>query len=189
MIGFISNLPIWELIRLSGFLSYLLLLFGISLGILYSYPFSKGKIKKRIFGTHKLMTNTGTALALLHGILPVISPYMPFTWTEVLVPFAAHNHRILIGIGTLAAYGLLLLLFTTDIRQKLGRKLWYLTHLLSYPMFIIVWVHGYFLGTDTGLLGMRWMYLLSLLLLALLTIGRGLFAKPGRRTSKPPLVA
>lgn len=178
MASWMVDLPVWELIRISGFICYALLLTGIALGILYSYPVWRGRTKQRLFKLHKLTVNGGTVLALMHTVLPVISPFMPFTWAEVLIPFAASDHRILNGIGTLAAYGLLVLIFTSDIRNVLKRKLWYLIHLLSYPLFILVWIHGYFLGTDTGMIGVRWMYLMSLVLLAVLTAGRAGLKKP-----------
>ncbi len=156
------------------------MLAGICLGIGYSFPFWKGRAKLRLFQIHKISTITGTLIALLHGIFPVISPYMPFTWHEVLIPFAAENHRILNGIGTLAAYALILLILTSDIRNLLGRKLWIATHMLSYPMFIVVWIHSYFIGSDTASLAVRWMYLLSVVLILGLTAARYMIHKPGR---------
>lgn len=184
MNDWISHWPVWELIRLSGFISYILLLAGICLGILYSFPFWSGRAKLGMFRYHRLSTITGTGIAMLHGVLPVISTYMPFAWREVLIPFTAANHRIWNGLGTLATYTLLVLIFTSDIRQKLGRKLWILTHMLSYPMFVAVWIHSYFIGTDTAVVGMRWMYLLSLVLIGVLTIARGFVRKPAGKSRK-----
>lgn len=178
----ISQLPVWELIRISGIVCFLLLFAGIALGILYSYPGWGKRTKLRLFKLHKVATGSGTLLALAHSILPVISTFMPFDWIEVLVPFAASDHRVLNGIGTIASYLLLLILFTTDIRNKLKRKLWYITHLLSYPMFILVWIHAYFIGADTDMTGIRWMYFMSIIIIVVLTAGR-IKLKPGSPAS------
>lgn len=185
MISWITTMPVWELIRISGIVTFLLLFAGITLGILYSFPIWKAKGKKRVFQLHKLCTNIGTVLALLHSILPIISPFMPFTWKEVLIPFTAHDHRILNGLGTIASYGLLFVIFMTDIKNVLGKKLWYVSHLLAYPMFILVWIHGFFIGTDTDILGIRWMYVLSATTIVGLTLIRMMMVPESSKKQSP----
>jgi methionine sulfoxide reductase heme-binding subunit len=183
MLNWFSHLPVWQLLRISGMVSFYLLTAGMALGILYSYPVWRGPAKLRIFKVHKFSNNAGTLIALIHGVFPVISAFQPYTWSAVLIPFAASDHRVLNGIGTLAAYLLLIVILTSDIRQKLSRKLWLAIHLLAYPIFIVVWIHGYFLGTDTGMLSIRWLYLMSIVLLLVLTFGRMFFPKPVPRSA------
>lgn len=167
MIQFIMNLPLWQLIRSLGMVSYILLTAGIALGIIYSFPHWSANTKSDLYEMHTFITNTAMILGLLHGIITVIDPYMPFSWGEVLIPFTAKNAPILNGLGTLAAFGLIIVIFTSDIRHKISKKAWHLFHLFSYPVFVMTFIHGYFLGTDTD--HFRWMYLFSLILIMLLT--------------------
>jgi predicted ferric reductase len=182
MIDFIVQLPMWQIIRTLGIGSFILITVGIVLGISYSYPIWNGKTKARIYKLHTFATNFGTLLGLLHGAFIVVDTYAPFSWREVLVPFAAHTHPVLNGIGTLAVYGSLLLIFTSDIRQKLNKYIWRAIHLLAYPIFGMALVHGFALGTDTANVAVRWMYVLAVLLVVGMTAARVFFhsEKPGK---------
>lgn len=172
MTEFMVHLPTWVMIRTLGIASYALLAIGVILGILYGFPFWKGKTKANLYQVHSTATVTGTAVGLLHGVITVIDTYMPFDWSEVLVPFTAQHSPFLNGLGTLAGYGMLLVIFTTDIRHKLKKKVWLLFHLLAYPILIMSWIHGLFLGTDSSSLAVRWMYVGTLMIVLLLTVLR-----------------
>jgi methionine sulfoxide reductase heme-binding subunit len=172
-IEFIINLPLWQIIRSFGIVSYLMIAAGICIGILYSFPNLPKKYKASFYKLHTFFTNGGTVIGLLHGVITVIDTYMPFSWSEILIPFTAKNSPFLNGLGTLSAYGLLILIFTSDIRNKLKKKVWFTIHLSSYPIFIMAFIHGFFLGTDTELTGIRWMYFLSIVAVIALTGARG----------------
>jgi sulfoxide reductase heme-binding subunit YedZ len=176
---FIVDLPLWAMIRYSGLLAYLLLFIGMALGILYSFPQWTSSVKMKVMKGHTLANNTGTLLALFHAVLLIIDTYMPFSWREILVPFAAEKSPVANGLGTLAVYGLLILLLTTDLRNKLKRKLWRMIHLLSYPIFIMALLHGFFVGSDSGNGLVRNMYMMTSLVLLLLTVAR--FLVPSRK--------
>jgi len=70
------------------------------------------------------------------------------------------------GFGTIAIYGLLVLLFTSD--ASFGTR-----HLFAYPLFILMLTHGLLLGTDTKLDAMKLMYATTLIVVMLLTLARG----------------
>jgi methionine sulfoxide reductase heme-binding subunit len=173
MFDSITYLPLWQMIRSLGIVSYLMIAAGICLGILYSFPTLPKKYKARFYKLHTFFTNGGTVIGLLHGVITVIDTYMPFSWSEVLIPFTAKHSPFLNGLGTLSAYGLLILIFTSDIRNKIKKKVWFTIHLSSYPIFIMAFIHGFFLGTDTASSGVRWMYFLSIVAVIALTGARG----------------
>ncbi|MDQ8734162.1 ferric reductase [Paenibacillus sp. LHD-38] len=181
MTDLIIGLPTWQLTRIFGIAAYLLLFAGMALGILYSYPFVKGKRKPAIYKTHMRLTNSGSLLALLHAAVLVIDTYTPFEWKEILIPFMAHEHPVLYGMGTISLYGLILLLLTSDFRQKLSKGLWLTIHLLAYPIFMLAMAHGFFAGTDSQLPAMKWMYGATIAITLMLLGGRVLLRKPLRR--------
>ncbi|MCS7461585.1 ferric reductase-like transmembrane domain-containing protein [Paenibacillus doosanensis] len=184
MAEWIAAWPSWQIIRTLGVIAYMLLAAGICLGIAYSFPIWSGKRKAALYKLHMYVTSTAMILGLLHGSITVIDAYAPFQWREVLVPFTARSSPMLTGIGSLSEYGLLLVIFTSDFRHKLKKKLWRWIHLLSYPIFVMSFVHGYFLGTDTASTGIRWMYLLTIMAVIAVTLTRFLaFPKQGESMS------
>ncbi|AHF06117.1 ferric reductase-like transmembrane domain-containing protein [Desulfitobacterium metallireducens] len=162
MIDFILNLPLWQMIRFSGIGAYILIAIGICTGILSSMPGLKPAIKGKLIKFHRSMTHYGMVIGLLHGVITIIDPYMPFSWSEILIPFTAQHSPFLNGLGTLSAYGLLLLVFTSDFRHKIPNKVWHTLHIFSYPTFFMTFIHGFVLGTDTSVPEIRMMYLISM---------------------------
>ncbi|REE68011.1 ferric reductase like protein [Paenibacillus taihuensis] len=186
MNDFIVNLPTWPIIRSLGIASYVMLALGICLGILYSFPQWSRESKADIYKLHSFLTIGGTAVGLMHGVFTVIDTYMPFSWRELLVPFAAQNHPVLNGLGILAAYGMLIVILTTDLRNKLKKKLWFLIHLSSYPIFVMAFIHGYFLGTDTSMPAVRLLYLVTAAAVILLTVARAFVRRTAPKKGNVP---
>ncbi|MWC30463.1 ferric reductase [Paenibacillus sp. MMS18-CY102] len=160
MMEWIVHWPTWGLSRWFGIIAYLLLFAGISTGVLYSYPMFKKRPKARVtlFRWHTYMTNGGALVAFAHVTMLLISTYAPYSWKEVLVPFAAVKHPVWNGLGTLALYGVALLLLSSDFRSKLSRALWFGIHLSAYPIFAAAAIHGYYMGTDSGQAAAKLMY-------------------------------
>jgi len=150
MIAWMITWPIWELTRILGIAAYLTIFAGLTLGMLYSFPLLKGKRKAQVYRWHTYLTNGGTAAALLHAAILVISTYLPYRWVDLLIPFASKQYPIGNGFGILALYGMLLLLFTSDYRNKISRHVWLTIHLLAYPIFVGSAVHGYMVGTSSS---------------------------------------
>jgi sulfoxide reductase heme-binding subunit YedZ len=173
MFSIILHLPTWQIIRSTGVMAYLFLTLGMCLGILYSFPIWKGKTKANLYKWHTVGTISGTAIGLLHGITTVIDTYVPFSWKEVLIPFAARTDPFWYGLGTLTLYGMLFVILTTDLRNKIGKKIWLTLHMLSYPVFVMSLLHGCFAGSDSAKPGIRFMYVMSVILILSLTIMRG----------------
>lgn len=176
MAQWILSLPLWQILRFLGIAAYILITLGICTGITSRIPGLNPVMKKYLIKLHLSLTNYGMILGIFHGVITLIDPYMPFSWSEILIPFTAKNSPFLNGLGTLSAYGMLLLVLTSDFRHKISKKVWHALHLLSYPTFFMTFIHGYVLGTDTAIPEIRMIYLASMaavLLLGLLrfTIG------------------
>ena len=58
------------------------------------------------------------------------------------------------------------------VRKGIGQRAWRMLHYLSFPLFVLVTLHGLFSGTDSAQLGMEMMYLFSGTLVLLLTVWR-----------------
>jgi sulfoxide reductase heme-binding subunit YedZ len=192
----ILNLPTWIITRTLGLTSYFLLFLGVASGVLFSMPIWKVKTKKRILNLHNLSNWSGLSFGLLHALILIIDSYLPFTWFELSVPFTSANEPFWNGLGTVAIYGLILVLVTTDLRNRIGRNLWRTVHLLAYPIFVITLIHGISVGTDIRLDWIKGLYWITFGVIVLLTImriyyfsdrntnGSSMIPKDGRPTSK-----
>ncbi|UUZ90567.1 ferric reductase-like transmembrane domain-containing protein [Paenibacillus sp. P25] len=172
MTGLLLALPTWWIIRIAGLAAYGLLFAGVALGITYSMPVFRGADKARLYRWHSWSTNAGLLTGPLHGILLTIDTYMPFSWTQLLIPFSAPKDAFWNGLGTLAMYGLILIILTTDFKSMIPAKLWKYIHLTAYPVFLASMIHGLGSGTDSGLTWIRGFYGISCAIIGVLTILR-----------------
>jgi sulfoxide reductase heme-binding subunit YedZ len=124
----------------------------------------------------------GRRPALLHGVITIIDTYAPYSWSDLFIPFSAQVSPALSGFGTLSSYGLLAVILTTDLRNKLKRRVWLIIHMLSYPIYIMALIHSFFLGTDSSLPLVRFMYLSSILLILGLTAARFAISSEKKQT-------
>jgi DMSO/TMAO reductase YedYZ heme-binding membrane subunit len=108
---------------------------------------------------------------MLHPLLLVIDPYVPFSWIQLLIPFIAPREPFLYGLGTLTLYGFLFVLLTTDLKKKMPRKIWHSFHLIAYLLFLLALTHGIMGGTDSGNLFIFAMYVFTFIsVLALMIV-------------------
>ncbi|SFG28905.1 hypothetical protein [Sporolactobacillus nakayamae] len=147
-----ASTPTWLTVRVLGITAYVLLFFGICLGITAGMPIWKGRKPARdlLLSIHFFFNTTGVFVAMLHPLLLVIDPYVPFSWMQLLIPFTAPREPFLYGLGTLTLYGLLFVLLTTDLKKKMPVKLWKSFHLISYILFLLALTHGIMGGTDSS---------------------------------------
>jgi sulfoxide reductase heme-binding subunit YedZ len=161
MVNILLSLPSWQITRVAGLLAYYLLFVGVSLGILYGMPGIKAAWKKRLYGWHAWTQGAGFIVVILHVIILAIDQFSPFTWGQLLVPFSYPVHRFAYGFGSLAFYGLLLVMLTTDFRALISRRTWLILHMTAYPVFFLSLIHGLVGGTDTKNTPIFWGYLFT----------------------------
>jgi DMSO/TMAO reductase YedYZ heme-binding membrane subunit len=141
-------LSTWGVIKAAGMTSYMLMFISVVLGA-FSYGAAiPPKAKKWLLPIHQSTGWFGFLFGLLHGAVLIIDGYRPFLPSEVLVPFASGFHPVTLGLGTLALYIMAAILISSDIIRRLGKKIWKSIHLLSYPMFLFLLIHGAMDGSD-----------------------------------------
>ena len=104
---------------------------------------------------HKILGVAGVALILLHPAF--ITPYylrkfdMWLLFGDLPWPL-----NLLVPLGMAGMLILLIILVTsTLLRKPMGRRAWYLTHLSTYVLLPLVFVHGYPIGMTLGETGLR----------------------------------
>lgn len=150
----------WYVIRAAGFVAagllILLMLSGIGqvTGIIYRFV---EPIKA--WAIHKALAFALCAAILVHVGFLLIDHYLPFTLTQVLVPFASHYNNgtklwgiplggIAVTFGILAMYGVLIVVASSlgwiDTKKKAWKKLHYISYLVAFFVFL----HALYIGTD-----------------------------------------
>ncbi|WP_284704384.1 hypothetical protein [Nocardioides bruguierae] len=88
-----------------------------------------------------------------HVVTSVLHDWVGLRWIDVVVPGLASWQRLGVALGTLATDLVLLVLLTTALRARLGRRAWAGVHLTAWLAWAAGTLHGVLVGTD--LAGLR----------------------------------
>ncbi|OAN12820.1 ferric reductase-like transmembrane domain-containing protein [Exiguobacterium undae] len=142
----------WTMIRLSGLTGHFFLTLSVLAGLLGSFPALK-KQKARLHNIHLYSGWAGLLAIILHATLIVVDTYAPLTILEIIIPGNASYEPLWNAFGTISLYLFGFVLVTSDfLKETLGKTLWKLTHWLVLPAWLLMTLHGIFIGTDTGTL-------------------------------------
>jgi sulfoxide reductase heme-binding subunit YedZ len=139
----------WYAARAAGITAYLLLSAVVSLGAtmagkrtLERWPrFALEDVHR--FGGLLVGTFVG-----IHVLTIAIDSYLPFTVTQLVVPFTDRYRPLWVGLGIVAAELLLALAVTNHYRRRLPYRFWRRAHYLNLAVWSLATVHGISTGTD-----------------------------------------
>jgi predicted ferric reductase len=141
----------WYLTRAAGLIAYILLWLSVSIGLLQSSQFLKGAASPLAnIDVHTFVSVSALYATTFHVVILLWDRYVPFTVTDLLVPFASDYKPALVGVGIITLYIMLGVTVSTYFRSKLTPKLWRGIHLTSLAAFAMALVHGALMGTDAG---------------------------------------
>lgn len=181
----ISWLSLWESVRASGIVSFLLLTVSVLLGMGLVFVKS-GKWKNLMQTIHQSSGWFGFLFALFHAVLLLFEKESKYAMGDILIPFLYEEHRLWWGLGVLALWGLFFVLLSSDLMKRMTKKWWRRTHYLVFPVYLFSLVHGVMLGTDGNEPWMMTVYLVSGALFMLVLLHRMAAAASIKRTS--PLI-
>lgn len=144
----IELLSVWEMIRLTGFVSLFLLLLSIICGGLMSVFQPKNKAKVYLQFTHQSAGWLSLWIGFGHGILLYFDTFISFSLIEIFIPFTAQFERFWSGMGTISLWLLVVVILSTDLKKKFSHRTWQTIHRLSFPLFPFALLHGFMIGTD-----------------------------------------
>ncbi|WP_050180552.1 ferric reductase-like transmembrane domain-containing protein [Domibacillus robiginosus] len=181
------DITTWEWTRASGLTSFFLIFLSVFVGLLHSAPIFPKRWKGSLFFFHQFTGWIAFLIMIFHGVILLFDTYVNYQWYEVFVPFLSDEHRILTGIGTMALYGVFLILLSSDMMKKVGHSLWKKIHLFALPGYLLALFHGLLIGSDSTAGPITIMYASTLLLvLAALFLKRVsvVFMRKGRHAVK-----
>ncbi len=151
----------WYIVRASGIVAgvslILLLLSGIGSVTGHFFRFLD---PLTAWASHRALGITFVVSVLIHMFTLLFDHFVPFNLVDILVPWASsykqvtlfglHLGSLFVALGVLAFYGSIIVVATSLLLVDRKPKLWKLIHYLSYLIIFDVFIHAFFLGTDTG---------------------------------------
>jgi len=164
---------IWNVTRAAAITSYLLLFISMLTGLTFKLPIFPKKMQKIILNTHEATGWFGLLFGMVHGLVLVFdTEYTSYTIFNILIPFTVEHNAISLSLGIFAFYGFLLLVLSTDLLKKLGKRVWKAIHFLAFPTFFAALFHGLLMGTDSQTTWMVILYIFTGASVLILTVLR-----------------
>ncbi|MCW2598464.1 MAG: Ferric reductase domain protein transrane component domain protein [Frankiales bacterium] len=147
---------LWEVTRSTAMVGTLALSAMVTLGVLAASPASR--IPRFLSqALHRNVAALAVALVTAHVVTVLADPYVPLTWTDGLVPFAASYKSVGTAIGTLGVDVLVVVAATSLLRGRMTHRAWRTVHLTGYALWPLAIAHGLLVGTDNQ--AVRWICL------------------------------
>lgn len=146
-------MTLWFIARAAGFVALLAASITVALGA----AGTTGRLDHRILAqlVHRSAAVMTLAMLGLHAVLLVLDQYVDVSVRGALVPFTAGYRGYALGLGTLAAYGFVVVAATGALRGRLAgsvraARAWRGVHLSAYAAWVLAMGHGILAGTDTA---------------------------------------
>lgn len=164
----------WYLTRSAGLLAYFFLWLTVFFGLAIRNDWLKKLVQPIYsFGFHCFLGASSLFWAFIHGTAILFDRYLGMKWKDILIPYHFNylNFRAdsvdLLAFGIVAFYLMVVLVATSYLRQFLSQRVWRILHFVNPLAFILVVLHGLYLGTDLKDYGPQKTFLLLALFLVL----------------------
>lgn len=126
-------------------------------------------------------------LAVVHVVALLLDPTARIAWTDLIIPFAAPYGAIAIGLGTISAQLLAIVMVSSWLRPRVEHATWVALHRLSYPAFAALVGHSLLSGTDFSqplIAGLAWLTVAALAALGITRVLRPARAPRNAKSGK-----
>jgi methionine sulfoxide reductase heme-binding subunit len=97
---------------------------------------------------HRTISLTALGMLALHVGTLYFDPYAQLRLVDLVVPFQGAYRPLWLGLGTLAADLVLVLIGSSLLRQHIGRRIWRVLHWAAYACWPFAMLHAIGNGTD-----------------------------------------
>ena len=168
-----SSPAIWYAARASGVAAYVVLSIVVSLGLTLGKKAQSPRWPRfSIEEVHRFGGLLVGSLIGVHVLAIAVDSFLPFSLTQLLVPFTASYRPLWTGLGIAAAELLVALAITNHYRRRLPYRFWRRAHYLNFAVWGFASLHGLMGGTDRGALWLAILYGLSVATVLMLLLWR-----------------
>lgn len=141
----------WLLIRGSGLVAFALLGSSTIWGLLISGKLLGRTVKaKGLTWLHESLGVAALLATIVHMVALSVHDFLPFSWSEILIPGRATWRPVAVSLGTIAFYVLVIVSLSFYVKKYIGQTAWRAIHHLSFGLFVASLAHGIAAGTDTA---------------------------------------
>ena len=168
-----SSPAIWYAARASGVAAYVALSIVVSLGLALG-----GKAQNRrwprfsVEDIHRFGGLLVGSLIGVHVLAIAADSFLPFSLTQLLVPFTSTYRPLWTGLGIAAAEILVALAITNHYRKRMPFRYWRLAHYANFAVWAFASLHGLMAGTDRGAPWLAVLYGISVATVLMLLLWR-----------------
>ena len=187
-----SSTAVWYAARAGGVVAYLLVsasvLAGITLAGKRRVP---GFPRFAVEDVHRFLGILAGLFIAIHVGSIALDTVVPFSLTQLVVPFTASYRPLATGLGVVALELLVAVGITNHFRSRLPYRVWRRVHYATFAVWLLATGHGILAGTDRDQAWLVWLYALTVALVlgaAALRFGRGAGGTPRspcRSASRP----
>jgi predicted ferric reductase len=150
---------LWYVTRTMAVSSYIALTFSVVLGMLRSIArTSKEGISWVADELHQFVATLAGLLVLGHLVSLRLDPFLPFSWTNLLLPLDEPYRPTAVILGVFAVYAMAVTLVSSWLRRRMPYAFWRNLHYLSFVAFLLATLHGLQAGSDAQEPWMRGIY-------------------------------
>ena len=145
----------WYVARAGGVVAYVLLTMSVVAGTLLA-----GKVRVPGFprfaveDVHRFLGLLAATFVGVHVAGIALDTTVPFSVSELVVPFSASFKPLWTGLGVVALELLVALAVTNGLRHKMPYRLWRSLHAMSFVIWGAATLHGVMTGSDRD---QRWL--------------------------------
>jgi sulfoxide reductase heme-binding subunit YedZ len=144
--------PLWFATRATGVVALLLLTLTVILGVAGTARFAAPAMPRLVTsGVHRTLSLLVLCFIAVHVATTVLDSYTRIGLATAVIPFSSGYRTLWLGLGTVAADGLLAVALTSLLRDRLPYRTWRAVHWLGYACWPIALWHGLGTGTDSRL--------------------------------------
>jgi predicted ferric reductase len=153
---------LWYVTRTMAVSSYIALTFSVVLGMVRSIArTSKEGISWVADELHQFVATLAGLLVVGHLVSLLLDPFLPFSWTNLLLPLDEPYRPTAVILGVFALYAMAVTLVSSWLRRRMPYAFWRSLHYLSFVAFVLVTLHGIQAGSDAQEPWMRAIYAFS----------------------------
>lgn len=179
-----ANPFMWYVTRAAAASSYITLTLLVILGLARSMTrLSGGRVGWWLDEAHQFLALLTAGLVGLHLVSLLFDALIPFSVTNLLIPFGEPYRPFAVGVGVVTMYGMVVVLASSWLRRRVGHTAWRLIHYLSFAVFAGVTLHGILAGSDSGQSWMVFVYVTAAISVSLLTFIR-IFSRPAAQPAR-----
>jgi sulfoxide reductase heme-binding subunit YedZ len=142
---------LWYLARGTGVTALLLVTVSVALGITARArrPFL-GLPRFAVAQLHRYVSLLAVVLLTIHVTTLLFDPYAQLHLVNLVLPFTSAYRPLWVGLGALALDGLIAVIVTSLLRERIGHRVWKAVHWAAYAVWPMALFHSLGSGTDRG---------------------------------------